>query len=256
MQGDYIESVVLAILQGVFEWLPVSSEGVSVLILLNFFGKNISTAISYAFFLHLGTALAILIRFRGEFVGMLKGSKMLRVVIISTLSTAVVAIPVLYFVESELSDGKYMNIVVGTLLIFTGILLRLPESGYKSVDKVGIVDIILLGFAQGLAALPGISRSGTTISFLLLRKVKEEDALKISFIISVPAVLGAVILKGVPTEIDLVKGLVMIGVSCLFGYLTVDTLLKFARKVNFSKFCITFGIIAIVITLISSLDVS
>lgn len=251
MQGDYIESIVLAILQGIFEWLPVSSEGVSVLILLNFFGKSLPTAISYAFFLHLGTALAVLIRFRMEFLRMLKGSKMLNVIVVSTLSTAIIAIPLLYFIESELPDSKYMNIVVGALLIFTGIILRLPESGYKKSSEIGVLDMIILGLAQGLAALPGISRSGATISVLLLRKVREEDALKISFIISVPAVLGAVILKGIPGEVDLMRGLIMIGTSCLFGYFTIDTLLRFARKVDFSKFCITFGIVAIVITLIS-----
>jgi len=87
-----------------------------------------------------------------------------------------------------------------------------------------------------------------TKKFEYLRRIDEEDALKISFIISVPAVIGAIFLRGIPAEIDLNSGLVILVITCLIGYLTMEGLLRFAREVDFSKFCITFGIIAIVLT--------
>jgi undecaprenyl-diphosphatase len=243
---SYLETIILSIVQGIAEWLPVSSEGLSVLIMLNLFGKDISSALSYAIFLHLGTALAVLIRFRDEFLRMLHGSDMLKIVIVSTISTAVVAIPLLSFIEFQ--SGKVVNVFIGVLLILTGIILRLPKSGYRRIEQINLSDMIMLGLAQGFAILPGISRSGTTISFLLLRKIDEEDALKISFIISVPAVIGAIFFRGVPSELDFNAGAIIVVITCLFGYLTMEALLRFARDVDFSKFCITFGIIAIVLT--------
>ena len=247
---SYLEAIVLSIVQGIAEWLPVSSEGLSFLIMLNLFGKSISTALSYAIFLHLGTALAVLIRFREEFIKMLYGSEMLRIVVMTTVSTAVVAIPLMKLIEIQ--SGEIVNAFIGILLILTGIILRLPKSGYRRIGQIRLLDMIFLGFAQGFAVLPGISRSGTTISFLLLRKIDEEDTLKISFIISVPAVLGAIILRGIPSEIDFKMGTMIVAVTCLFGYFTMEALLRYARKVDFSKFCISFGIIAILITLFTT----
>ncbi|MFO7967188.1 MAG: undecaprenyl-diphosphate phosphatase [Archaeoglobaceae archaeon] len=243
---NYLEAMILSIVQGIVEWLPVSSEGLSVLLMLNLFGQDVSYSITYAFFLHLGTALAVLIRFRKEFIQMFYGSQMLRVVVVSTISTGLVAIPLLTLIE--LQSARIMNFLIGILLIMTGIVLRLPQSSYREIENLSISDMIFLGFAQGIAVLPGVSRSGMTVSFLLLRKLNERAALTLSFIISVPAVLGAIFIRGMPSEMDFSIGLSILVVTCIFGYLTMEALLKFARKVDFSKFCITFGIIAIVLT--------
>lgn len=246
---DYLEAIILSIVQGIAEWLPVSSEGLSVLVMLNLFGRNVGHAITYAFFLHLGTALAVLIRFRREFIQMIYGSQLLKVVVISTISTGVVAVPLIALIE--LQSAKVVNLLIGLLLIMTGIILRLPRSSYREIEDLSISDMIFLGFAQGISVLPGISRSGTTISFLLLRKLNEKAALTLSFIISVPAVLGAVFVRGTPSEMDFTIGILILVITCIFGYLTMEALLKFARKVDFSKFCIAFGAIAIVLTLLT-----
>ncbi|MFP3909972.1 MAG: undecaprenyl-diphosphate phosphatase [Archaeoglobaceae archaeon] len=245
---NYVETIILSMVQGIAEWLPVSSEGLSVLVMLNLFGQNISQAITYAFFLHLGTALAVLIRFRREFIHMLQGSQLLKIVIITTASTALIAVPLVSFIEMQVQNGRLMNLFIGFLLILTGVMLRIPGSGYKTTEQMSVTDMVLLGLAQGLAVLPGISRSGTTISFLMLRKMSEEQALKLSFIISVPAVLGAIAFRGPPSDLNITTGVLILVITCIFGYLTMEALLRFARKVDFSKFCITFGAIAIVLT--------
>ena len=127
------------------------------------------------------------------------------------------------------------------------------SNAYRRAEELSHFESALLGAAQGCAILPGISRSGTTIAFLLLRKIRQEDALKISFIISVPAVLGAVLIDliGNVQDFNLFTGISMLISSFIFGYATIDVLLRFASIVKFSKFCISIGLIAIIITILT-----
>ena len=246
---------VLGVVQGVAEWLPVSSEGVSMFIMLNVLRINPGSAFSYAVFLHTGTMLAVLVRFRREFAGMIQAlygngdATLLKVVVVASIFTAFTALPLLNAVKGFRS-GELVNVLIGVMLIMTGLILRLPGKGYRNLEELGLREAALLGLAQGFAILPGISRSGTTISFLLLRKLKEEDALKMSFIISVPAVIGAAILEGLPGGVSATSAVMVVGLTFAVGYATMDLLLKFARKVNFSAFCISLGALAIVTTLL------
>ncbi len=246
---------ILSIVQGVAEWLPVSSEGVSMFLMLNVFKLNPGSAFSYAIFLHTGTMLAVLAKFRREFLEMFQslygnGSpELLKIVVVASLFTAFTALPLLHAVRGFRS-GELVNVLIGVMLILTGMVLRLPGKGYRSLEELGLREAALLGLAQGFAILPGISRSGTTISFLLLRKLKEEHSLKLSFIISVPAVIGAAILEGLPAGISAASAAMTVSATFVVGYATMGLLMKFARKVNFSAFCISLGALAIVTTLL------
>ena len=108
--------------------------------------------------------------------------------------------------------------------------------------------MLIAGAAQGFTIFPGISRSGITVAALLFRKFEQEDALKISFLMSIPAVIGANILDmgGVESfdPLVLLAGIVSAFVT---GYLTIDILMRFARSVRFDVFCIVFGIIALIL---------
>ena len=109
-------------------------------------------------------------------------------------------------------------------------------------------EAFFLGLFQGLAILPGVSRSGTTITYLLLSGVEQGQALIVSFLISVPAVLGAVTLEALSGNfVFFQNGLVMLLTSFAMGYLTMDALLKLAKKVNFSIFCVFLGVVTIII---------
>jgi undecaprenyl-diphosphatase len=245
----------LSIVQGVVEWLPVSSEGVSMFLMLNVLKLNPSSAFSYAVFLHTGTMLAVLVKFRREFLEMLQSLygctdlKLLKIVVVASLFTAFTALPLLHAVKGFRS-GELVNVLIGVMLILTGIVLRLPGKGYRDLEELGMKEAALLGLAQGFAIIPGISRSGTTISFLLLRKLREEHALKLSFIISVPAVIGAAVIEGLPGGVSAVSAAVVVATTFVVGYTTMDLLLRFARRVNFSAFCISLGVLAIVTTLL------
>jgi len=290
-----IQALILGAVQGIAEWLPISSEGITMFLMINAFGKNPSDAISYAIFLHFGTMLAAILKFKGDFSHILasfarknrrknwRENSMLSIILIATLFTGLTAVPLYIAIKygSVAVSGKVFSMLIGALLILTGFILGAPErrgrserseikgksgvgerggsskssesEAYRRAEELSHFESALLGAAQGCAILPGISRSGTTIAFLLLRKIRQEDALKISFIISVPAVLGAVLidLRGNAQNFNLIIGISMLISSFIFGYATIDVLLRFASIVKFSKFCISLGLIAIIITILT-----
>ena len=291
-----IQALILGAVQGIAEWLPISSEGITMFLMINAFGKNPSDAISYAIFLHFGTMLAAILKFRGDFSHILasfalknrrnrrknwRENYILSIILIATLFTGLTAVPLYIAIKygSVAVSGKVFSLLIGALLILTGFILGAPErrerserrrgksgvgesdgsskssesEAYRRAEELSHFESALLGAAQGCAILPGISRSGTTIAFLLLRKIRQEDALKISFIISVPAVLGAVLIDliGNVQNFNLFTGISMLISSFIFGYATIDALLRFASIVKFSKFCISLGLIAIIITILT-----
>ena len=288
-----IQALLLGAVQGIAEWLPISSEGITMFLMINAFGKNPSDAISYAIFLHFGTMLAAILKFKGDFSHILasfarknrrknwRENSMLPIILIATLFTGLTAVPLYITIKygSVAVSGKVFSLLIGALLILTGFILGAPErrerserrkgesgvgesggsskssesGAYRRAEELSHFESALLGAAQGCAILPGISRSGTTIAFLLLRKIRQEDALKISFIISVPAVLGAVFIDliGNAQNFNLIIGISMLISSFIFGYATIDVLLRFASIVKFSKFCISIGLIAIIITILT-----
>lgn len=252
---NLFEAFILGILQGIMEWLPISSEGQTVLLMLQYLHMSPSDVISYAIFLHIGTMLAVLVRFRYDFLSMLSrwNSPLSQTVIIASASTAITAIPLYFFLKTNFTSGDTATVLIGVLLIGTGLLMKFSNtSGFRNLDQITHSDSIMLGLAQGFAILPGVSRSGTTIAVLLLRGAEQRTALTLSFLISVPAVLGAVLLDiDSITAIPVSNALIMVLTSFVVGYLTIDLLMKFAARVNFTKFCIYLGVLTLVVGLLS-----
>ncbi len=255
-----IEYILVAVLQGITEWLPISSQGQGMLFTLFFFDIDPNIAFSLMIWLHLGTMASALIKFRREFFFLIlpKSAHDLRIrnyIIIATLATGIVALPLYFLIKSFfiLIYGEITTIIIGILVITTGIILFKSNQkfGKKSAEDLSLRNFIVAGLAQGFAILPGISRSGVTISTFLWLKCNQEDALKYSFIMSVPIVILAVLtdflFSGEPILMNFNPTvlLLMIGVSFFVGLVTIDFLLKIAKKLNFSLFCIFIGIIAI-----------
>jgi undecaprenyl-diphosphatase len=244
---DPLQSMLLGVLQGITEWLPISSEGQSMLIMLQFMQIDPETALSVAVFLHIGTMLAVLLRLRGDFLSLLNpDSKLLKILIVATLSTGITALPLLLFIKNLFETGESATVLIGVMLILTGIMLgvqRRAGNSYRTLDEITTRDMVFAGLAQGFSILPGISRSGTTLTILLMLGIKQELALKLSFLMSVPAVLGAAVLfdmwKG--TVIALPDATIMVLSSLIVGYATMSLLLRFASKVNFALFCVSLG---------------
>jgi undecaprenyl-diphosphatase len=261
LEVQVTESLLLGILQGIAEWLPISSEGQTMLVMIKWLGMAPDSALSYAIFLHIGTMFAALIKFRHEFVNALRNlnSNLARIIIISTFCTGITALPLYFTLKETFKGGTEAMLLIGVLLIANGLLMWKKRSGTKMIAEITALDAAILGIVQGFAVLPGVSRSGTVLTVLLMRSVRQDIALIISFMISVPAVIGALVVDyfyktlighlnyGIPIGI---AASMLVG-SFAIGYLSMDLLILLARKIDFSKFCIAFGLIAIIIAVVT-----
>jgi len=268
-----IEYIIIAILQGLFEWLPISSSGQVMIVSVNFFGIPPEQAFSLSIWMHLGTTLAVLIKLRKDYIQIIKSIlpkkfevdgndiKKRNWLIYATIGTAITAIP-LYFLFKlgfDAIQGDMLTLVISGLLIITGIMLLTFRSkfGRKTIDTVSDRDIIrdssISGLIQGIAILPGISRSGFTVSTILFEKYDQDQSLKLSFLMSVPVALASIGMDIIFGEgsvfgtIDIFTILIITVVSFIVGYLSMELLLKIAQKINFGYFCILYGVISFII---------
>lgn len=252
--------MILAVIQGVIEWIPVSSEGQSMLYLVNLIGLGTSNAFSLAIWLHIGTAAAAMLVYRHEFLNVFKPNenddsniKIRNFLVIGTLSTGLTGIPLYLFVKSffPIFYGDTLMLIVSILLIITGVIILTAKLnfGYKTSSNLTIHEMIIIGVIQGLAILPGLSRSGLTIAALLLLKYKQNESLKLSFMLSVPSVAAGVIFDylfyGAPTTYEITFTIIfaMIILAFIVGVLTVKSLIKISEKINFGYFALLIGLI-------------
>jgi undecaprenyl-diphosphatase len=241
------------------EWLPISSEGQVVLYLYNFTPVPSEDIVSLVVWLHLGTALAVVVRYPRVILDILslKDRKLLRLLLVATLSTAITAVPLYFFLKNSLTPfhGELLNVLVGVLLLITAIVLYLPtrttEESEDTTKDVEDREAGTTGIIQGLAVLPGLSRSGVTISALLMQKIDKETAMKFSFLMSVPAVLAILVLEvltgsTLPVGVDTLDLILIEGIVFVTGLLSMEFLLRLARKISFWKLCLVLALIAIV----------
>ena len=195
-------------------------------------------------------------------------SQIVQIMILSTIGTAITAVPLVLlfktswvlFTENLILPADFIfTSFIGILLIITGLVLsKQPEQGSRELPALTSNEAFILGLTQGIAALPGISRSGMTITFLLLIGLTHRDALKTSFLISIPAVLGATVLEFLLNGFTLSITGITVGevyfsfpilifsilLTAFIGYITMDSLIKL-KKIPYDKFCIGFGILTI-----------
>lgn len=249
---DILIGVLLGLLQGTTEWLPVSSEGVVAAFYGFFLDRPLSEAVAYALWLHLGTVISVLVVFRktlfdlfGEVVASPKNPpRLFWYLLVSTLVSGAIGFPLLLSLD-ELSTkvGALAMGVIGLLMFITGGLqLRSKVDGSRGRDEISIVDALIAGVAQGFAVLPGLSRSGLTVAALLFRHVERREALVLSFLMSVPASLGAGLYSGTQTGL-LLNGnaFIAMGVAAVVGLISIKALLAVAEKINFAWFVIIVG---------------
>jgi undecaprenyl-diphosphatase len=254
--------IIVALIQGLVEWLPISSEGQIVFFIYNFTSVPADEILSLVVWLHLGTSLAVIVRYPKiiQDLILLKDQVLLKRLIIATIGTAVTAIPLYFFLKSSMSvfQGEILNILVGVLLLVTAIVLYLPTRQTTDLDseietkEVTDREALVTGLVQGTAVLPGLSRSGVTVSSLLMQRVDKETALRFSFLMSVPAVFGILaieILTGntIPSSVSLVDLVLIEAIVFIVGLASMEFLLRLARKISFWKLCLVLALIAIVL---------
>ncbi len=250
---NLFEGVLLGVLQGITEWLPISSSGQSILFLINLFNITPGEAFSISAMLHLGSLFAVVIYFRDRLVGIVKDDKLLlRFLILASFATALVGIPAYLILRDLFSSfsGEAVTMFIGALLIVTGFVLKqgrdASRAGYNSSDA------LYAGGAQGISVLPGVSRSGVTIAALLFRGVEQETALFLSFLLAIPAIIGLVVLEGLRNSAVIFSPSVLAGVVSSFfvSLASMHYLLALARKIDFSGFVIFIGSLALFVPIL------
>ena len=278
-----LEAILLGILQGLTEFLPISSSGHLVLA-QQFLGLK-EPLVFFDVMLHVGTLAAVLVVYR-EAIGKLAigglstfGNsqfwreprttfntstelKFIWLILLGTIPTGVIAVLFKTELESFFDEVR----VVSIMLILTGVILQLPRLRKQDVgaglpspyttEKLKTWHAPLIGIAQGCAITPGISRSGTTISLALFLGIPAKTAAEYSFLLSIPAILGAVVLK-IRDVGDTTISLYIVGAgmfaSFIVGYIALRLLLVVLNRGKFSLFsyyCIALGLVSLLIALI------
>jgi len=259
-----IEAVILGIIQGVLEWLPVSSQGNLTIIMIGIFNTSVDVAARFSVALHAGTLMAAVVYFRREIIQLFKRmgkyrfgfekeeDRLLSFLIVSTILTGIVGYPIfIWIVSINPVPGEIFIALIGIALVTTGLLQRFAREKSKdytnNLNKMNLRDSIILGLVQGLSVIPGISRSGITTSFLLLRGYGGNDSLRLSFMMSIPAVLAAEVgISGTTSfaGISLTEAALGIFFSFLVGLVAIHVFLRIASKISFWKFTVVIGILA------------
>jgi len=242
LTATLIETIMLAIIQGITEWLPISSSG-HLVIAQKFL--DLEVPLFFDVLLHFGTLCVVLTAFRNDVAGILKTvakrdfksdyGKMALLIVIGSVPTAAIGL-----IFRDVIESFFHNLfVVGVSLLITGLLLYISKYRGKDENELNWLDAFLIGIAQGVAIVPGISRSGTTIATGLLLKVKREAAFKYSFLLSVPAVLGALTIesKDLPTlNLDWSAMFAGLVTAVVLGYISLKLLSKLLMKGKFHYF--------------------
>ncbi|HLD02196.1 MAG TPA: undecaprenyl-diphosphate phosphatase [Candidatus Nanoarchaeia archaeon] len=255
---EIYQSIILGILQGLTEWLPVSSSG-HLAIAQNLF--NLENPIFFDIILHVATLIVLFIVFRNE-ISMIfkaiftwdKDSKYFRwgwYLVIANIGTAIIGLTFRNFFASLFSS----LIAVGIALMINGIILELSslKEGFKRIEAKSA---FAMGLAQGIAIIPGISRSGATITTGMLMKAEKEDAAKFSFLMSIPAIIGAAILEGASfswKSFELLPFALGFVFSGIVGYVTLNWLMKIIARGKFYKFSyysFGIGLLALIIAIL------
>lgn len=258
---DILELLIQAIVQGVLEWLPVSSSGFIALITLLLDEETLSRAIDIALFMHLGSGLAALILLRTDVLLHLRSvihrrrgrQKHEEVYIDPVIYVAGIFVSgftgllVYNWLTSLIVDPSPASALIGSSLIVTA-LITCRKGSFYSRDRIGKVDQFILYVLQGIAVVPGISRSGIVLAYLSFRKVKPDLAFRINLFIGIPVLLIAGIygLVNVINIIDpltaLIVELIVFGIS----FTIARCLLDYLKKIKAWLFPLVVGVLLLV----------
>ncbi len=252
---DILQVILLAVIQGITEWLPISS---SAHLALSQQILGVQPPILFDIFLHAGTIAAVIFFMRKDLLGMLKALikfdinndnfKLSVFVIAASVPTAIIGFTFRDFFESMFSDAA----AIGMALVITGLFLYICEIN-KGNNTISAKSSVFVGIAQGIAVAPGISRSGATIGTALLLGVKRENAARFSFLLSIPAVFGATIFEAKDASFGgMDSGMIFIAplVSAIVGYFTIGYFLNYVKEKGmrpFAYYCILLGVLAFVL---------
>ncbi len=260
---DYINYIILGIVQGISEWLPISSK-TQIMILSNIL-LNLDPSFSYILGLSLefGSFFAVLIYLKRDLLEIIKNKELTSFFLIATLFTALIGIPLYklskYFLTSYKINSEILMSILGIALIINGMYIYISKKFLiENKDKIpNIKDAFIVGSIQALSVLPGVSRSGVTITTMLFLGYKPETAFKYSYILGAIAMLGSFVLVlldllftkevyNINEKVNFYGIIISFSTSILISIITIDYILKFARKAKVYLINFILGIIIII----------
>jgi len=246
-----IQAVILSLLQGIAEWLPISSSGHLALVQNIFHFENLS----FDVFLHFASILAVIIIFWKDILNLFypwekNKLKYLAIILIGIIPAGIVGFLFKKQIEIALSSYLYL----GIFFIISGIIVYLTKFSSQRKEKISYFDSVFIGVFQAIAVLPGISRSGATISSGMFRGIKKEEAIKFSFLMAIPIIIGAGILEFkdlVFSQINysiLIVSFIITFIVSLFG---IKILLKIVNKEKFYLFGIYNFLLGVLVLILN-----
>lgn len=270
----YFQAIILGLAQGLSEFLPISSSG-HLALLQYFFGVSADNVLPFAVLLHLGTLVSVFIVYWKDIVELMKElgrviadictGKGLRInanptrrlgfmIIVATIPTAIIGL-----VFNDVFGALYNSLVaIGAGLLVTGTILVIAEkmgSNDKYIKDMKFRNALFVGIMQGVAICPGISRSGSTLFGGLIAGLNKEFAVKFAFLISIPSILGSVIIEAPEAfkagmDMSLIGPVIVgVGVSALSGLFAIKAMIKLvsnSRLIGFSFYTWALGISVII----------
>lgn len=265
---NILYSIILGLVQGVSEWLPISSKTQIIFTSTLLFSLPISTAYAFGLFMEVGSLGSAITYFRQDIRSLLHDRRLLGYLLIVTVSTGIVGLPLYYVTDKILQQNEYNvglpMIILGIVLIGMGIYIHHSRTTSRlgGLEQMRTKNYIAVGIAQGIAALPGVSRSGMTVSTMLLMGVKPDQAFRLSYLAYIPASIGAFGVSllfsrdQVNMAIQTVEPLgiaVAIITAATIGILVISYLLKFAKNSKIWIINIALGIIALAVGIIAAI---
>lgn len=255
--SDQLTAVILGLVQGLTEFLPVSSTAHLILVSDALKLDPEKFGLSFDVALHIGTALAVLLYFAGAWIGLLldvlRGRwRLPLVIIVGTIPAAIAGVLFETAVSTTLRGAVYIAIglLVGSAIF---VLAERVGSRTRRLDRATLVDAVIIGVAQAIALIPGISRSGITISAGLFRGLERGDATRLAFLLATPVILGAGVktlldarkLSGLTAQLDIV--VIGFAVSFIAGLASVAFMVRYLRTHSLKVFVIYRVALAVVI---------
>ena len=250
---NIIIALFLGILQGLTEFLPVSSSGHLVLF-QNIFGLSSENNILFDVILHLGTLFAVIIVYRKTILDLIKHpfSKKMRMLIVGTIPTVLIALIFKKFFVNSFS-GNFLFIgflATSVLLIFS----YYCEKHSKNPETMSYKNIIVMGIFQGLAIFPGLSRSGSTTSSALFMNVSKNEALEYSFLLSIPIILASLVYELLFSSVavstlEILPATIGFIASLIFGIISIKFMKKLVKNNTYIYFAIYLILLSIFLIL-------
>lgn len=253
--NQLIQTIILGLIQGLAEWLPISSTAH-----LRIAEKAMQFYVTplLGVTLHVGTLVVVVFYFRKEIKNVLTAlarldfkseyGRLIPLIIVATIPTGIIGLLYVEFLE----DSFQTLLIIGVTFLIGASWLFISRIGKENIDTITLSIAFIMGAAQGLAIFPGLSRSGITISTALLLGLKREKAFKFSFLLSIPAIIGNLAVEAYVKRgqlafqtigpIELLAGIV---IAMIAGYIAIRLVSNLVRSKKFHYFAIYTGILGI-----------